>query len=255
MTDYRKYNTNWTSPKRLWLAALNDLRKARAAGHRAALVKTRNEDCAHPIKVRNSITDFRAYEFNIGLLKTRNQIAGDHVMPEFQKLLTLNYKTCYGTPEAVKHYYDTGLLQSDNFKGVGTSHLVKVSDLIKFYSCHPNKIEKNHAEMYRQQYLCDDTRDEMYLFDHYKLKSEHSIYTIKRFRRKVWVVALLRDSEPMPRTPVMVHVLNAIVGVLKFVPKRSVLKMDDYKSVTYSVGSVRHGYEIQFKIPKKFGFK
>ena len=252
MTDYRKYNTNWTSPKRHWLAAVRDLRKALAAGNRAVLIRTRNEDCAYPIKIKNSITDFREYKFSVGLLRTRDQIQADQVMPEFQKQLSLNYKTCYGTPEAVEHYYKTGVLSHDNNKGVGTSHLVLVKDLIKFYSCHPNKINKDYAEMYRSQYLDDSTSAETHFYDFYNLKPIHSVYTIKKLKRKVWAVALLRDTETKPRKA---YCLNAIMYVLKYIPSRDVLKMDEYRIVTYRIGSVLHGISVEFNIPKKFSFK
>ena len=107
-------STNWTTPKRNCFAGMLDLRSALAAGMNARLIKARNEDCSYPIKVKNSITDFRAYEFSVGLLKTRTQIQADERMPEFEKQLSLNYKCCYGTQEAVDRYYEKGLLSSDH---------------------------------------------------------------------------------------------------------------------------------------------
>jgi len=128
-------NTNWTQPKRNMIAALNDLRSALAAGQRAKLIKINNEDCQHPIKVKNSI------------------------------------------------------------------------------------------------------------------------YTISRFKRKVWAVQLLKADDKQPRIPVLVHVLNALAYPLKFVATKSVLRMEEYKCVTFRIGAVTNGYELSIQIPKKFGFK
>lgn len=187
-------NTNWTQPKRNIITALNDLRKALAAGQNARLIKINNEDCAFPIKVRNSITDFRAYEFSIGLLRTRNSIMNDERMEAFQKHLSLNYKACYGTEAALNKYYETGELSEDNFKGMGRSHLVKVEDMVNYLSGLDDQKDRDYAQMFRSQYLDDNTKDEQHFFDFFRLKREHSIYTISRFKRKVWVIELLKDD-------------------------------------------------------------
>ena len=184
-----------------------DLRSALAAGMNARLIRARNEDCSSPIKVKNSITDFRAYEFSVGLLKTRTLILADETMPEFNRYLTLAYKNCYGTPEAVEWYYEKGLLSTDNFKGVGVSHLVKVEDLVCFHACQPQKDKKEYAQMFASQYFEGNTGDETHFYDHYRLKREHDIYTISRFKRKVWVVELLKETDEHVRTPFLIESL------------------------------------------------
>jgi hypothetical protein len=233
------------------------LRSALAAGQNARLIRARNEDCDFPIKVKNSITDFRAYEFSVGLIKTRNGILSDERMPAFEKYLTLNYKNCYGTKEAVNRYYETGLLSKDNFKGIGVSHLVKVEDLVAFHACLPEEKGVNHKEyalMFASQYFGTTTGDEKHFYDHYRLKREHSIYTISRFKRKVWVVELLKDSQPKAKVPWAIRILNLMLFPLKFIPKKSVLRMDNYKVVTLRVGDVTNGVSVEFHIPKKFSF-
>ena len=246
---------NWTTPKRNILAGIWDLRSALAAGMNARLIRARNEDCSYPIKVRNSITDFRAYEFSVGLLKSRTSIINDIRMPAFEKYLSLNYKACFGTQEAVDRYYEKGLLSPDNFKGIGRSHLVAVKDLVAFHACLPDKHSKDYAKMFADQYYEERTADETHFYDHYRLKREHDIYTIQRFKRKVWVVELLRESEPKARVPWTVKVLNVICYPLKYVPKKSVLRMDEYKCVTFRIGAVTSGLSVEFHIPKKFSFK
>lgn len=247
-------NTNWTTPKRNIFAGMLDLRKALAAGYNARLIKIKNEDCQNPIKVKNSITDFRAYEFSVGLLKTRQGIIDDPRIEPFNKYLSLNYRNCYGTREAVDKYYKTGLLSTDNFKGVGVSHLVYVEDLVLFHTALPDKFSKEYGEMFKHQYLDDNTKDETHFFDMYRLKKEHSIYTISRFKRKVWAVELLSDDKDKPKQPILFKIFNTILHPLKYIPRRSVLKMPEYRVVTFRVGDVTHGYSIEINIPKKFSF-
>ena len=209
-------NTHWSKPKKNVFAGMLYLRQALAAGQNARLIKANNEDCAFPIKVRNSITDFRAYEFSVGLMKTRTSIIGDERMPAFEKYLSLNYKCCYGTQEAVDTYYKSGLLSKDNFKGVGRSHLVKVEDMVRFLLITG---DKPRANMF-----------------------------------KVWVVDLLRDDQPKPRTPFLIKILNILLYPTKFIPTKSVLRMDEYRCVTFRIGAVTNGISVEFHIPKKFSF-
>ena len=247
-------STNWSTPKRNIIAGMLDLRKALAAGQNARLQRMANEDCAFPIKVRNSITDFRAYECSVGLLKTRQGIIDDPRMPAFEKYLALNYKACYGTEAAMKRYYETGKLSSDNFKGIGRSHLVRVEDMVRFFTV----VKDDRAEMFRSQYLDEQTANQTHFYDHYRLKREHDIYTISRFKRKLWVVELLRDDKPKAVVPwtqrAFMTAINIIVFPFKFIPERRVMKMDEYKVVTYRIGAVTNGFSIDIHIPKKFSF-
>ena len=75
----------------------------------------------------------------------------------------------------------------------------------------------------------------------------------KVFKKKVWVVVLYYNHKKY-RVPVFVHVLNVLAYPLKFVPKRSVLKMDEYRCVTYRIGDVINGISVEFHLPKKFAF-
>lgn len=249
-----KFNTHWSGPKTTLLAGMMSLRSALASGQRAKLMRLANEDCSYPIKVKNSITDFRCYGFSTGLLQSRHQIQHNDTMPEFEKYLTLNYKTCYGTQEAVDAYYETGLLCSDNFRGTGRSHLVAVKAMIAFYKTQKGVHPRDSAKMLTRQYVTKGYEFEDHFFDHYRLKHEHDVYTIKRFKRKLWVVVLLEDNDPKPRIPIGVHVLNVLLFPMKFVPTRQVLKMPDYKVISYRIGSVVHGFSLEFHVPKKFGF-
>ena len=247
-------STSWTTPKRNIFAAMLDLRKALAAGQNARLIRMANEDCDFPIKVKNSITDFRAYEFSVGLLKTRRSIASDERMPAFEKYLALNYKACYGTQEAKDRYYETGKLSPDNFLGIGRSHLVKVEDMVRFLSI----TKDSRAEMFRSQYLDESTGDETHFFDIFRLGREHSVYTISRFKKKLWVVELLRDDKPKAVVPwaqrLFMSVITALVYPFKYIPERRVMHMDDYKIVTYRIGAVTNGYSVDIHITKKFSF-
>ena len=247
-------NTNWSIPKRNIFAAINDLRHALAAGMNARLIKMRNEDCKYPIRLKEQDTDFRNYEFSNGILQSRASIAADTRRSEFEKYLTLSYKTCYGTPEAKERYYTKGLLSPDNFKGIGMSHLVKVDDMVAFFITTKDE----RAKMFANQYLNETTGNERHFFDNFRY--EHGgQWTVKRFKRKVWVIELISTDKPKIKLPWMLKtimtIVNIIVYPLKFVPRRSVLKMDSYKLITFNIGSVVNGLSIEFQIPKKFSFK
>jgi hypothetical protein len=76
----------------------------------------------------------------------------------------------------------------------------------------------------------------------------------KKFRHKVWVVVLYYNY-PKVKVPVAVHVLNVLAYPLKFIPRRSVLQMEEYTNYSYRVGSVINGFQVEFQIPKKFSFE
>jgi len=248
-------NTNWTTPKRNIFAGINDLRRALASGQQARLIRMRNEDCLHPIRVRKHDNDFRNYEFQHGYMQTRNNILRDPDMDDIHKYLTLNYKSCYGTKEAVRKYYETGCLSPDNFKGMGTAHLVRVEDMVKWLTITG---DTDSAQMFRDQYLDDQTGDERHFWDFYRYK-HGSEFAPKVFKRKLWVVELLSKDSDKARLPwlqkVLLNILRILVYPLKYVPKRSVLRMADYKVITYRIGDVIHGLSINIHVPKKFGFK
>ena len=244
-------NTNWSTPKTNFLAGMLDLRKALASGMRAKLIRARNEDCNFPIKVKNRITDFRIYEFSNSTLQTRTGIAVDQSKNEFNKYLTLTFKTCYGTPEAVQRYYSKGKLSPDNFKGVGTSHLVKVEDMVRYLEISG---DPERASMFRKQYLSLEMVGENYFYDNFRYKYG-SPWATKLFRRKLWVVEFLKPDVPEARVPVLIHVLNVLLYPLKYIPRRSILRMADYKCITFRIGSVVNGISVEFNIPKRFSFK
>lgn len=244
-------NTNWSSPKTNFLAGMLDLRKALAAGQKARLVRARNEDCEYPIKTKVNDVDFRNYEFRVGYPTNRRDIMNDTSMSDFEKYLSLNYKTHYGTEEAMNRYYETGKLSADNFKGMGRSHLVKVEDMVKWLLATGEK--KNRAETLKQQYLTLETAYHNHFYDFYRYKHS-SEYIAKKFKRKLWVVELLKADQTV-KVPFLIKILNVLLYPVKFIPRRSVLRMPEYENVTFRIGSVVNGIAVEFQIPKKFSFK
>lgn len=242
-------NTSWSKPRRNFLAGINCLRRALSTGMNAKLIRVRNEDCDYPILIKNEDKDFRNFEFSIAYIASQASILADSTLSEFQKYLSLNYVTLYGQPEAVDHYYETGELSADNHCGIGTSHLVRVTDLVEMLKLSG---DKDQIAMYELQYLTPGYENDKYFFSFYRY-NYGSMYATRKFRRKLWVVALLND-EPKPRTPVLVHVLNAVLNPMKYLPTRHVLKMDNYRVVTYRIGSIVNGFSVEFHVPKKFGF-
>lgn len=242
---------NWSTPKTNVFAGLNDLRKALASGMNARLIREWNQDCNYPIKTKNNNTDFRCYECYAAYTSTREKIQNDERMPEFQKHLSLNYIQAFGTEDAMNTYYNTGVLTANNFKGIGRAHLVNVDDYIAYMKAFEDKNEL--IGMYTRQYR-EENYTGSHFFNYYSLKRKHNTWNIKRFNNKLWVVELLGDEEPKARIPFMVKVLNVLTYPFKFVPKKSVLRMDKYKVVSFTIGDVTNGFSIEFQIPKKFSF-
>ena len=245
--------TNWSQPHTNLWKAVRSLQRALAAGQIARLVRMRNEDCEHPILCEKANKDFRNYKFACAYPQTRNGILEDVHKTDFQKHLSLNYRTCYGTQEALDRYYKKGLLSPDNFRGVGVSHLVHVKDLIRF---HHAIGDHNYAQMFAEQYYGEHTANDKHFFDNY-VSMDGSEYAPKRFRRKLWVVELYHGHDAREKRKAMrwTHrLISWIQSPLKYIPKKSVLRMDEYRVVTYRVGDVTNGLSICFHIPKKFGF-
>jgi len=243
-------NTNWSSPKTNIVAGLLDLRKALAGGYKAKLIRARNEECEYPIKEKNQDSDFRNYEFSIGYGSSINKIKADTNRSEFEKQLSLNYVSVFGSDEAMKRYYETGVLGADNLKNMGRNHLVKVDDLIKFLEDSRDP----RVNIYRDQYRAPEhVHDTTHLFDFFRYK-HGSPYAIKNFKRKLWVVQL-QGKEENGKLPAVIKVLNFLMYPLKFIPQRSVLRMPEYRLVSYRVGAVVNGFKVEFQIPKKFSFK
>ena len=244
-------NTNWSKPKTNILAAILDLRSALASGYNAKLVRMRNEDCQHPIRVKNEDSDFRNYEFSIGYSSSIKKIKEDPNMTEIEKRLSLNYVSVYGSEEAMNRYYETGVLGADNFKNMGRSHLVHVDDLIDYLR---KNNEYDRANMYERQYRAPEHVNETsHFFDFYRYK-HGSQWATKQFKRKLWVVILLGGKVEKPRIPVMIKILNVILYPTKFIPRRSVLRMKEYTNYTFRIGGITNGFAVEFQIPKKFSF-
>jgi len=253
-------STNWTSPKRSMLAGINDLRKCLASGFNARLIRARNEDCEHPIRIKNNMMDFRCYEFACRTLSTKDEILANASMSEFEKNLALNYKACFGTEEAVKRYYETGVCSEGNFKGMGRSHLVKVSDMVEFLE-KDDKTKKNieYVKMFKEQYVTGEQANNRHFWDFYRLKNGYCYWNTRHFKHRLWVVEMLKKGEPKVKQPLMTGMLIAVINFLarplKYVPEKSVLRMKEYTDYTYRIGSVVNGFSVQFQIPRRFSFK
>jgi hypothetical protein len=244
-------NTNWSSPKTNIIAGMLDLRKALASGYKAKLIRANNEECEYPIKEKQQDMDFRNYEFSIGYGSSVNKIKADTSRSEFEKMLSLNYVSCYGDPDAVKSYYETGILTKRNVRSMGMNHLVKVDDLIKFFRSINDAVRAN---IYERQYRAPEhVNDTTHLFDFFRYK-HGSAYSIKKFKRKLWVVQL-NGKDENASLPVVIKVLNFLMYPAKFIPQRSVLQMPEYRLISYRVGAVVNGFKVEFQIPKKFSFR
>lgn len=250
--------TTWSSPKTNIITAANDLRKCLASGYKARLIRVLNEDCEHPILLdKDELSkDFREYEFSIGTLRTRAEIKADTSMSEFEKTLSLEYHACFGLEDAVKEYYETGVLSTDNFFGMGKSHLVKVSDMINFLQSSDDPKDHEWAKVWEHY---SDDEDARHFYDTFRLKSAQ-YRTPRTFKHKLWAVEMLdQKSEEVYQQPAALRALMTLIKIivtpLKFIPERRVMDMGQYKWVNFRIGDVTNGYSIDIHIPKKFSFK
>ena len=250
--------TTWTSPTANILIAANMLRKCLASGYKGRIIRILNEDCEHPILLdKNELSkDFREYDFSYGNLRTRAEIIADTSMSEFEKTLSLEYHVRFGTEEAVKQYYETGVLSDDNFIsiGVGKCHLVKVSDMIEFYMKSEDIRDHIYAKLFSHY---TDEEDSVHFYDRFTLKSAQ-YRTPKHFNHKLYAVEMLDKDLPDVKTlsPWYIRILMAIISIvvipLKFIPEKSILRMPEYILYRFRIGSVTNVYSVEFQIPKKF---
>lgn len=247
-----KINTNYSIPNRSIFPALWKLSKALSSGINARLIKMNNEDCENPIKIENTkeLENFRNYKSTGAYLQTRQDILDNTSMSIFEKKLRLENKTCFGTKEAVECYYTTGNLSVDNFKGIGVSHIVRVEDIIRFWECHPNDKRKRGATL-KEQFYTEEGHKKKWFYDNYVFKNPNR-WIIMKFKRKVWVIETLKGSPT--KIPFLIKTINWISYPLKFIPKKSILKMDKYTNYSFRIGSIVNGYCVEIQIPNKFSF-
>jgi hypothetical protein len=157
----------------------------------------------------------------------------------------------------VEKYYSTGVISPENFLGIGKSHLVKVQDIIDFFQKRDNDFLKD-KEYVRMWYHYIDETDDRHFYDTFRLKNKQQ-RTAKKFNHKLWVVQMIDSETEQPALSLGVRILMSIittlVSPLKYVPRKSVLKMGDYTVYMYRIGGVSNGYCFEFQIPKKFSFK
>ena len=244
-------NTNWSSPKTNLLAGMNSLRKALASGHKARLVREYNERCQFPIREKHADSDFRNYDFSYGTTSSVNIIKNSNNLTDIQKELSLNYCKVFGDKLAADEYYQTGKLLKGSLHTPGFCFLVHCEDLIQYYN--EMKEYKRAARVKLQYRAPEHAHDTVHWFDFFSYKNGCP-YGIKKFKKKLWVVELLENDEPRPRTPLLVRLISLVVAPLKRIPSKSVLRMDEYRCVTFRWGDVIHGFSIEFHIPKKLSF-
>jgi hypothetical protein len=238
------YNV-YTTPTHNFLKALNTLRRALAYGSNVRLMKVRNEDTNFPIRERIIGTPAE-YTMSYGALYSINEIKAMKHLGELELDLTLNYQPVFGEKEAAEHYYKTGELSEKNFKGMGYCHLVKRSDVIKYLT------EKGEAERAAHWVLPTDPDKQTWMYP--ATRRDNTYWQPIKFKHKVWAVVMVGKDET-PNFQKWVKVLNVFMYPLKFIPKRSVLRMKEYTNYTFRVGGVTNGYSVEFQIPKKFSFK
>jgi hypothetical protein len=173
-------------------------------------------------------------------------------MSEFEKTLSLEYHACFGDADAVKKYYETGVLSSGNFNGMGKSHLVKVSDMIEYLQNSIDPKDHEYAKLWMHYSSEEDVR---HFYDSFRLKCAQ-YRTPRYFTHKLWAIEMLdKDTNMVNVNPwtirALMFLIKIIVYPLKYIPSKSVLDMKEYKVITYRIGRVINGFSVDIHIPKK----
>jgi hypothetical protein len=259
--NINEVNTNWSTPSLSLFSAINSLRKALSSGYKAQLIRMVNEDCAYPIleDIKKLKQDFREYTGNGAYMQTREDILNNTSYSDFEKHLMLNYNTVFGTREAMLEYYQTGKLSKDNFFGAGISHLVKVSDMVEYLKANnQDGSETERIDIFTKQYLTLETSGKKQWYDNVKPINARNNRVPKKFNHKVWVVQILNEKQGKPNIPLyqrfLIKTFNMVLYPLKFIPVKSVLRMNEYSNYTFRIGDVVNGFSVEFQIPKKFKF-
>jgi len=248
-------NTSWTSPKTNLIAGIICLKAALASGRKARLIRLFNENCMFPIQTENSTKDFRNYEFAIGYASSAEEILTKSNYSDFEKYLSLNYVSVFGTPEAIKTYYETGKVSADNFQSMGRNHLVLVDDYINYLiSIH----DITRADIYRRQYRNENNKSQVFFYDFYQPLHGNNRYEAKHFKKKLYVVEML-DKDSIDKQPMKISIIMRMITIfsypLKYIPTKDIMRMDEYTLYTFRIGSVFNGFAVEFHIPKKFSFR
>lgn len=129
----RKVYTNWSEATTSYSAALAGLISAIEAGKNAWIEVRKNGEQDYPIMVPNpKLNHPRAWTMSYSIPRNRTVLENHKFINNTEKDLTLNYTVAFGTQEAIDRYYETGILTSDNFRGMGICHAVKIEDAIEY---------------------------------------------------------------------------------------------------------------------------
>ena len=230
----KKY-TSWSQVTFNPFIAFLNLISCLRSGHNAWIERQENGKQDFPLTEKNpDLYDIKYWKssgafFSPDWQKEKQRIEQDTNMHPFQKKLKLEYTTAFGTEEEYQHYLKTGEVK---FRGMGKQYFVKYDDLIK--TRESEGIDMN-----------DKTRFVLMVSPIERWKR------VVETKRKVYVVCWNDDKTKLP---LWFKLWNVVVYPLKFIPKRSVLRMDEYTNYTFRIGGIVNGYSIEFHIPKKFKF-
>lgn len=228
-------NTTWSQATFNPFIAFLNLVSCLRSGHNAWIERQVNGEQSFPLTEANpDLYDINNWEvFSAHHVKDwakeKERIEKDKKMHPMQKKLQLEYVRAFGTKEEYENYLKTG---EAVFSGIGKQYFVKYEDA-----------EKQRIKM---GYQTDEKRTFVI-----NVSPIPQWKRVVKTNRKVYVVCWNNEKV---NVPLWLKLWNALVYPLKFIPTRSLLRMDEYTLYTFRIGDVRHGYSIQFHIPKKFSF-
>ena len=231
-----KTYTNWSEATLNPFKAIGNLISCLRDGNNAWIERQENGKQDYPLLEENPDLSKIEYwkcsmqPYSDDWETTKQEILDDPKLLPMAKTLMTEYCTMFGSQQEYDAYLQTGVAK---FGGIGKQFFVKYDDLIKQRKSEGTEMDGS-------------TR-------FYPMVSPIERYKqVSKTKRKVFVIV---NDNKEARLPRWVRAINVITYPLRFIPKRSVLRMDDYTNYTFSIGAVSNGYSVEFQIPKKFSFK
>jgi hypothetical protein len=230
-------STNWSEATLNPFKAFSNLVSCLRSGNNAWIEKQENGKQSYPLVEDNpDLSKMKYWKCDSQLFardweNNQQEILDDDKLLPMAKTLMTEYTVLYGSQEEYDAYLQTGVAK---FNGIGKQFFVKYDDLLKIRK--EEGIEMDSSTRF------------------YPMVSPIERYKrVLKTKRKVYVIVM--DYEDKKPLPIWLKIINVVTYPFRFIPKQSVLRMDDYTNYTFRIGDVCNGYSVEFQIPKKFSFK
>jgi len=222
----------WSQATTNIFKAIRDLIQAMKHCPDSYLAYIPNAEAGFPNKITNPLLDdpFN-WTMNYGV---QNPPGEDEIyINDTQKDLTLNWVASFGIKRSITRYRRYGILDKGLVKGMGTCFPLRKSDFLK---------------------LRTDLEPDFNLWTtHWKPLDGIEYWVPNPKVKRVYVVTNPGELDSCRQKPSWAAILLTLtLRWTKYLPVKSVLRMPEYRNITFRWGDVTHGRSIEFHIPKVF---